>query len=67
MGGESLIFEAAIGYCCLLIVVGQESAPSPYLKPPLKPNQQQELEGIQQLSLRFFLVRTVSMHYLMSV
>ena len=29
MGGESLIFEAAIGYCCLLIVVGQESAPSP--------------------------------------
>ena len=39
VGGESSIFEAAIGYCCLWIVVGQESAPSPIftLKPPLKP------------------------------
>ena len=37
----------------------------PYLQysviPPLKPNQQ-ELEGIQQLSLHFFLVRTAPMH-----
>ena len=29
VGGESLIFEAAIGYCSLWIMVGQESAPSP--------------------------------------
>ena len=29
VGGESLIFEAAIGYCCLWIVLGQESVPSP--------------------------------------
>ena len=46
-GGGSLIFERK---CPISNIT---------LKPLLKPNQQEQ--GIQQLSLRFFLVRTVSM------
>ena len=67
---DLIVWEGRSCYWLLLLIDCGRTRKCPIsnitLKPPLKPNQQ-ELEGIQQLSLHFFLVRTVSMHYLMSV